>query len=79
MKFADVCAKCHPGADESFTSGWMGHEEPSPAWFPVVFFTERFLFFLTTTVVAFGILHVELDLLRWFVNRRKQGNGKEGK
>lgn len=74
-RFANVCAKCHQGANESFASGWMGHEEASPGWFPVVFFTERFLFFLTTSVVAFGILHVELDLLRWLVRRRKDGNG----
>jgi len=78
-RFANVCAKCHQGANESFAGGWMGHEEPSPGWFPIVFFTERFLFFLTTSVVAFGILHVELDLLRWLVRRRKDGNGKEGK
>jgi len=72
-KLAEACAKCHPGADENFASGWMGHEEASPRWFPLVYFTERFLFYLTTTVVAFGILHVELDLLRWLVNRWKKG------
>jgi predicted CXXCH cytochrome family protein len=75
-KFANVCAKCHPGATESFASGWMGHEEPSMSWFPVVFFTERFLFFLMTSVVAFGILHVELDLLRSLVRRRKGQSGR---
>jgi hypothetical protein len=76
-KFANACAQCHAGATESFASGWMGHEEASPSWFPFVFVTERFLFFLTISVVAFGILHVELDLLRWLVRRRKDG-GKKG-
>lgn len=69
---ADSCAKCHPGADEKFAAGWMGHEEPSRDWFPVVHYAERFFFYLTTSVVAFGVLHVELDILRWAVNRRKE-------
>ncbi|MBI2953926.1 MAG: hypothetical protein HYY30_06400 [Chloroflexi bacterium] len=72
-KIAQACAKCHEGANQNFAGGWIGHEEPSPSWFPVVFVTERFLFYLTTIVVAFAVLHVELDLLRWFVNGRKKG------
>lgn len=76
-KVAQTCSKCHQGANENFAGGWIGHEEPSPSWFPVVFITERFLFYLTTTVVAFGILHVELDLLRWFVSGRKKRHGQE--
>ncbi|MBI4318396.1 MAG: cytochrome c3 family protein [Chloroflexi bacterium] len=76
-KLAETCAKCHPGASENFLSGWMGHEEASPSWFPMVFITERFLFFLTTSVVAFGIVHVELDILRWVVNRRKKAGQKK--
>jgi hypothetical protein len=76
-KVAQTCSKCHQGANENFAGGWIGHEEPSPSWFPIVFITERFLFYLTTSVVAFGILHVELDLLRWFVSGRKKKRGHE--
>lgn len=76
-KIATTCAKCHEGANENFAGGWMGHEEPSPSWFPFVFITERFLFYLMTSVVAFGIVHVELDLLRWFVSGRKKKDGQE--
>jgi len=71
-KIAQTCAKCHQGADEKFAAGWMGHEEPSPSWFPLVYFTERFLFFLTAAVVGFGVVHVELEILRWFVNLWQQ-------
>lgn len=71
-QMAGNCAKCHPGADEKFAAGWLGHEEPSQDWFPLVHYAERFFFFLTTSVVAFGVLHVELDILRWAVNRRKE-------
>lgn len=77
-KIGQTCAKCHEGANENFAGGWMGHEEPSPSWFPAVFITERFLFYLMTSVVAFGIIHVELDLLRWLVSgRKKKGSGGE--
>ncbi|MCL4370797.1 MAG: cytochrome c3 family protein [Chloroflexi bacterium] len=78
-KIAQTCAKCHQGADENFAAGWMGHEEASTQWFPLVFITERFLFFLTTSAVAFGILHVELDLLRWFVSGRKKHDKQHDK
>ena len=71
-KLAQTCAKCHGGATESFAAGWLGHEEPSPSHFPLAYYTERFLFFLTTVVVAFGILHVELDLLRWLIDKRRR-------
>ncbi len=77
-KIGQTCAKCHSGANQNFAGGWMGHEEPSPSWFPAVFITERFLFFLTTSVVAFGIVHVELDLLRWLVSGRKKKRGSGG-
>lgn len=75
QKITQACAKCHEGANENFATGWMGHEEPSPSWFPLVYITERFLFYLMTSVVAFGIIHVELDLLRWLVSGRKKGRG----
>lgn len=77
---AQACAQCHPGADEKFAQGWPGHEKPSPSWFPAAFFTERFLFFLTVGVVGFGIVHVELDVLRWAVNRiRRRGRSDPGR
>ena len=78
VKLGQVCAQCHPGADESFASGWPGHEKPSPSWFPAAFFTERFLYFLTVGVVGFGIVHVELDTLRWLVNRRRRRGPEDG-
>lgn len=79
-QLAQACAKCHPGADASFASGWTGHEPTSPSWFPAAFFTERFLFFLTIGVVSFGSAHVGLDMLRWLVDRvRGRRPGEEKK
>lgn len=72
---AESCAICHPGATPEFAAGWMGHQEPSPAWFPAVFFAEKGFVALTSIVLALGIVHVELDVLRWGwdkVRRRKE-------
>ena len=67
------CSQCHQGADANFASGWLGHREPSFKWFPLVFYTERFLIFLTASVLGFGIVHVELEVFRWFLDRRRGG------
>jgi len=74
-----TCAQCHRGVTPEFIKGWLGHEEPSRKHFPWVYYAERLLFYLTTSVLAFGILHVELDLLRWWVTRRKKTGDGEGK
>jgi hypothetical protein len=70
---ATRCSQCHEGADANFAGGWLGHREPSFKWFPLVFYTERFLIFLTASTLGFGIVHVELEMLRWFLDRRKGG------
>jgi hypothetical protein len=70
-----TCGSCHPGAGEKFAASWMGHKEASPEQFPVVYFAERFFFFLTTTVLAFGfIFMVALELGSWIVRRRGSGH-----
>lgn len=68
---ADTCGGCHPGAGEQFASGWLGHKEATPQQFPVVYFAERFFFFLTSTVLAFGfVFMVALELGSWILRRR---------
>ncbi len=75
-KLGETCARCHTGADANFASGWMGHEEPSPKHFQIVWVTEKMFFYLTTITLAGGLLIVELDLLRWWTDKRK-GNRKQ--
>jgi len=70
-RLSSICGRCHQGTTVSFAQGWPGHEEPSPNHFPLAYYTERFLIYLTAGAMAFGILHVEMDLLRWWVNRRR--------
>jgi hypothetical protein len=71
---AASCGTCHLGATESFASGWMGHQEPSTGWFPAVFYAEKGFVALTALVLGVGIVHVEVDALRWITNkvRRKK-------
>lgn len=66
-----TCGTCHPGAGEQFAAGWLGHKEATPQQFPVVYFAERFFFFLTSTVLTFGfIFMVALELGSWILRRK---------
>lgn len=68
---SETCGRCHPGAGEQFAAGWMGHTEATPEQFPVVYFAERFFFFLTSSVLAFGfIFMVALELGSWILRRK---------
>ena len=72
---ADVCAGCHPGAGTGFL-GALSHKAPSPSILPTVYFAGRFLTVLAAASLAFGIIHVELDLLRWLVRRWRHGSAR---
>lgn len=68
---SETCGSCHPGAGEEFAAGWLGHKEASPQQFPVVYFAERFFFFLTSSVLTFGfIFMVALELGSWIIRRK---------
>ena len=61
---ADACAKCHDGADATF-AGSLTHVEPSVDRLPIDYIATRFFGAMVVAVVGIGILHVELDMLRW--------------
>ena len=67
-----TCAGCHPGAGEQFAASWMGHKEASPTQFPLVYFTERFFFFLTSTVLTCGFFFMVLLDVIWRFRRRRR-------
>lgn len=71
------CATCHTGATAQFASGWMGHKEPSLGWFPMVFFAEKGFVALTALTLGVGIVHVELDVLRWSWNKIRRTKDEE--
>jgi hypothetical protein len=66
---AQACGECHSGATASFTKA-LRHEPPSPNSLAASYFAGRSLMILTAAVLAFGIIHVELQLLRWLAQRR---------
>jgi len=66
---AQACAECHSGATPGFTKA-LSHEEPSPDSLAASYFAGRFLIILTSGVLAFGIIHVELQVLRWLAQKR---------
>lgn len=75
---AEVCAGCHRGARVGFLKA-LSHEAPSPRFLPSVYFAGRFLIVLASASLAFGIIHVELDLLRWLVRRWRASSGRRGR
>jgi len=72
-----ACARCHAGAGGAFAEASIGHREPSASWFAPSYFAGRFLVVLMASVLAFGILHVELDMLRWGVARARSHRTRE--
>lgn len=63
---AAACAQCHSGATRSFVEASLGHKAPSAGFLSTPYFAGLFLMILTAATLAFGIIHVELSLLRWF-------------
>ena len=70
------CRPCHDGAGTSFLKA-LSHQAPSPSHLPLEYFAGRFLTVLAASSLAFGIIHVELDLLRWLVRRWRHGSAGE--
>jgi len=71
---ADLCATCHPGANEEFARTLAVHEEfSSEELSPPAFYGQRFFFVLTAGVVGLGILMVGLEGIGWLTGRAKGG------
>ena len=65
------CQQCHPDATtDSFTDSWLGHYEPSPQVFPLVFFVNLFYKIFIPLVLGGMILFVLTDVYRRFLVRR---------
>ncbi|MEE8346775.1 MAG: hypothetical protein V3S20_05465 [Dehalococcoidia bacterium] len=72
---AEVCANCHSGATSSFLDTAPLHKSVSPGFQSTAYVAGLFLMILTATTLAFAIIHVELEMLRWFVHRLVGGRG----
>ncbi|MFN7973040.1 MAG: cytochrome c3 family protein [Acidobacteriota bacterium] len=61
---ARMCARCHPGASESFTRAWLSHYIPSPRRAPLVYFVRAgYSVFIPFMVIGL-MAHIGLDLER---------------
>lgn len=65
------CQRCHPGATANFPAAWMGHYEPSPEHYPIVYYVNLFYKFFIPTVLGGMIFFVLTDIYRRIVNRMK--------
>ncbi len=68
-KQAAACAQCHAGAGTSFLGAAPGHQRPSTGFLSTPYFAGLFLMGLTAGTLAFGIVHTELEMLRWLTQR----------
>lgn len=74
---AAACAKCHEGAGPGFLGAWPGHRSPSAGFLSTPYFAGLFLMVLTAATLGFGIVHVELEVLRWLVARLARSRGAD--
>jgi predicted CXXCH cytochrome family protein len=70
------CQQCHPDATTTtFTDAWMGHYEPSPQVFPLVYFVNLFYKFFIPAVLGGMTLYVLTDIYRRFIVRSAYKKG----
>jgi predicted CXXCH cytochrome family protein len=65
------CQRCHPDATANFPAAWMGHYQPSPEHYPIVYYVNLFYKFFIPAVLGGMIFFVLTDIYRRIVNRMK--------
>ncbi|MCZ2127674.1 MAG: ammonia-forming cytochrome c nitrite reductase subunit c552 [Anaerolineales bacterium] len=65
------CQRCHPDATANFPAAWMGHYEPSPTHYPLVYYVNLFYKFFIPMVLGGMIFFVLTDVYRRLINRAK--------
>jgi predicted CXXCH cytochrome family protein len=65
------CQQCHPDATTAtFTDAWLGHYEPSPKAFPIVYYVNLFYLLFIPLVLGGMLFFVLTDVYRRIKNRR---------
>jgi hypothetical protein len=70
-----TCAKCHPGATESFTKFYAHAEETNRAKYPVLYYTFFFMTLLLIGTFAFFLTHTFLWAYRALKERIQKKGG----
>jgi predicted CXXCH cytochrome family protein len=74
-----TCRRCHPTATANFPSSWLGHYEPNPQKYPLVYFVQLFYAILIPLVLGAMALFVLVDFSSRWIRRWRGQNGKEVK
>lgn len=75
MNLIATCAKCHPGATESFTKFYAHAEETNRAKYPVLYYTYVFMTLLLIGVFTFFLTHTFLWAYRALKERIQKKGG----
>jgi Cytochrome c3/Doubled CXXCH motif (Paired_CXXCH_1) len=65
------CQRCHPDATANFSAAWIGHYEPSPEHYPIVYYVNLFYKFFIPAVLGGMVLFIITDIYRRIINRVK--------
>ncbi len=58
-----TCRQCHPDATANFPTAWVGHYQPSPDRYPLVYYVNLFYKILIPAVLGFFIIFIFLEVL----------------
>jgi hypothetical protein len=67
-----TCQRCHPDATTNFSAAWLGHYEPSPDKYPVIYYIQLFYLIFIPTLLGGMAIFVFSDATRRLINRRKE-------
>jgi hypothetical protein len=67
-----TCQRCHPDATTNFSAAWLGHYEPSPDKYPVIYYIQLFYLIFIPTLLGGMAIFVISDASRRLINRRKE-------
>lgn len=65
------CQRCHPNATANFPAAWMGHYQPSPEHYPIVYYVNLFYKIFIPAVLGGMILFILTDIYRRILDRVK--------
>lgn len=67
-----TCQRCHPDASSNFSGAWLGHYEPNPNKYPIVFFVDLFYKIFIPTILGGMAIFVITDAARRLIKRGKE-------
>jgi len=69
-----TCQRCHPDATADFPDSWVGHFDPTPQRYALVYYVNLFYRILIPAVIGGMTAFVALDALRRIISRFQRRN-----